>query len=145
MRKVATCMKLKKMITWRYCPVLNLSRINTIYDALRISTPFKILWKRGKRLLTTTFPSCRRFLTPLQQTAFWKHSDKRRNCTKRAISPFATMFSTFVHRLSIQLWRFSMFWQNTFKVVCCRFVVWGKGLTSTFPSSHELIFFNNWW
>ena len=63
---------------------------------------------------------------PLQQRAFWKHSDKRRNCTKHAISPFATMFSTF--RLSIQLWRFSMFWQNTFKVVCCRIVVWGKGL-----------------
>ena len=38
------------------------------------------------------------------------------------------MFSTFCHRLSIQLWRFSMFWQNTFKVVCCRIVVWGKGL-----------------
>ena len=30
------------------------------------------------------YPSYRRFLTPLQQTAFWKHSDKRRNCTKRA-------------------------------------------------------------
>ena len=24
-----------------------------------------------------------------------------------------------------------MFWQNTFKVVCCRIVVWGKGLTQT--------------
>ena len=67
------------------------------------------------------------FLTPLQQMDFWKHIDKRRNCTKRAISPFATMFSTFCPRLSIQLWRFSMFWQNTFKVVCCRCVVWGKG------------------
>ena len=74
------------------------------------------------------FPSYRRFLTTLQQTAFRKHSDKRRNCSKRAISPFATMFSTFCHRLSIQLWRFSVFWQNTFKVVCCRIVVWGKGL-----------------
>ena len=48
--------------------------------------------------------------------------------TKRAISPFATMFSTFCHRLSIQLWIFSIFWQNTSKVVCCRIVVWGKGL-----------------
>ena len=47
------------------------------------------------------FPSYRRFLTPLQQTAFWKHSDKRRNCTKRAISSFATMFSTFGHIHSI--------------------------------------------
>ena len=75
---------------------------------------------KGLALSFLPFPSYRRFLTPLQQTAIWKHSDKRRNCTKRAISPFATMFSTFCHRLSIQLWRCSMFWQNTFKVVCCR-------------------------
>ena len=47
--------------------------------------------------------SYRRFLTPLQQTAFRKHCDKRRNCSKKAISPFATIFSTFSHRLSIQL------------------------------------------
>ena len=45
----------------------------------------------------------RRFATPLQQKTFWKHSDKRRNCSKQAISPFAAMFSTFSHRLSIQL------------------------------------------
>ena len=43
------------------------------------------------------FPSYRRFLTSLQQTAFRKHSDKRRNCSKRAISPFATMFSNLSH------------------------------------------------
>ena len=36
-----------------------------------------------------------RFLTPLQQTAFSKQSDKRRNCSKWAISSFATMFSSF--------------------------------------------------
>ena len=39
------------------------------------------------------------------------------------------MFSTFCHRLSIQLWRSPIFWQNTFKVVCCRIAVWGKGLS----------------
>ena len=38
------------------------------------------------------------------------------------------MFSTFSHRLSIQLWGFSIFLQNMFKVFCCRIVVWGKGL-----------------
>ena len=42
--------------------------------------------------------------------------------------PLATMFSTLSHKLSIQLWRFSMVWQNMFKLVCCRIVVWGKGL-----------------
>ena len=57
-----------------------------------------------------------------------KHSDKRRNCSERAISPIVTMFSTFSHRLSTQLQRFSIFWQSMFKVVCCRIVVWGKGL-----------------
>ena len=43
------------------------------------------------------------FLMPLQQTDFWKHSNKRRNCSERAISSFATMFATFSHRLSIKL------------------------------------------
>ena len=33
----------------------------------------------------------RGFVTPLQQTSFWKHGDKRINCSKRAISPFVTM------------------------------------------------------
>ena len=87
------------------------------------TTPISIMSTLLQNYNRLPFPSCRRFLTPLQQTAFWKHSDKRRNCTKRAISTFATMFSTFCHRLSIQLWRFSMFWQNMFKVVCCR--IWG--------------------
>ena len=75
--------------------------------------------------------SYRRFLTPLQQTAFWKHSNKRRNCTKHAISPFVTMFFTFSLRLSIQLWRFSIFWQRLFKVVCCRIALCEKGLNES--------------
>ena len=40
------------------------------------------------------------------------------------------MFSTFSHRLSIQLKRFSIFLQNMFKVVCCRIVISGKGLNN---------------
>ena len=32
---------------------------------------------------------------PLQQTAFWKHGDKKRNCSNRAISPFVTMFQLY--------------------------------------------------
>ena len=75
------------------------------------------------------FPHIDAFWRLCSRRLFGKHSDKRRNCTESAISPFATIFSTLSHRLSIQLWRFSMFWQNTFKVVCCRIVVWGKGLT----------------
>ena len=34
---------------------------------------------------------------------FRKHSDKRRDCSKRAISSFDTMFSTFSHRLYISI------------------------------------------
>ena len=48
--------------------------------------------------------------------------------------------STISHRLSIQLWKFSMFWQNTFKVVCCKIVVWWKELTLT--SKRSVL---NWW
>ena len=48
------------------------------------------------------------------------------------------MFSTFSpFRLSIQLWRFSMFWQNTFKIVCCRIAVWWKGLTLSHLQMHS--------
>ena len=34
-----------------------------------------------------------------------------------------------------------MFWQNTFKVVCCRIVIWGKGLKTKIwkPSINEII------
>ena len=44
------------------------------------------------------------------------------------LAVLATMFFAFSHRLIIQLWRFSIFWQNMFKVICCRIVVWEKGL-----------------
>ena len=44
----------------------------------------KTLWLRGNYI---------RFLTSLQKTAFWKHGDQRRNCSKQAISAFVTMFS----------------------------------------------------
>ena len=73
-------------------------------------------YKRGFiRLQQTTLKNIlclNMYKKTLLPTAFWKHSDKRRNCTKRAISPLDTMFSTFCHRLSVQLWKFSIFWQN---------------------------------
>ena len=37
-------------------------------------------------------------------------------------------FPLFVIVYPFKLWRFSMFWQNMFKVIWCRIVVWGKGL-----------------
>ena len=65
---------------------------------------------------------------------FWKHCDKRRNCSKRAISPFATMFSvdfsnyTFIYR---DLPCFCMF---VFKVVCWIFSVFSIFLHDFFQS-----------
>ena len=48
---------------------------------IRLNKDFRI-WKMPLMI------SYRRFLMPLQLTAFGKHSDKRRNCSKQAISPF---------------------------------------------------------
>ena len=45
-------------------------------------------------------------------TAFWKHSDKRKNCSKRAISPFSTMFSTFSHRIYPFNYRYFLFFDK---------------------------------
>ena len=97
---------------------IRFSFTNTVYWSFLSATELHIV--------VYTFPSYRRFLTPLQQTAVWKHSDKRRNCSKRAISPFDKMFSAFSHSLFIQLQGFSIFLQNLFKVVCSRIVVWGE-------------------
>ena len=50
------------------------------------------LQENGQEFIQSSEPilSYRRFLMPLQQTAFWKHRDKRGNCSKRAISHFNT-------------------------------------------------------
>ena len=67
-----------------------------------------------KNQLRRRFVVCGKWWLNLQQTAFnpfphidafwrlcsrwlWKHSDKRKNCSWWAFSPFATMFSTFCH------------------------------------------------
>ena len=54
---------------------------------------------------------------------FWKHCDKMRNCSKRAIFPFITKFWTFFSNYSFSNRDFPYFWVDIFKVVC------GKGLT----------------
>ena len=60
--------------------------------------------------------------------AFWKHCGLGWNCSWWAISPLASMFSTLCNNYAIFYWNFSGFWHFIFKVVCCRFVVCGKGL-----------------
>ena len=59
---------------------------------------------------------------------FWKHWDKRRNCLKRAIYPIATMFSTYFSSYTCILRAFPCVCLYTFKVICYRFAVFGKGL-----------------
>ena len=67
---------------------------------------------------------------PPQQTAFWIHGDKKRNCSKRSISPFVTMFSTWFNDYTF-IYRYFLYYALIgFKVVCSRFVVCGKGLRS---------------
>ena len=61
---------------------------------------------------------------------FWKHCGKGRNCSKREISPFVTMFTTFCINYTFIYRDFQFFCQLAFKVICCRFAVCGKGLIS---------------
>ena len=58
--------------TTQYCP-----RFNTVLVSLERTSCIN-------KIYILPFPSYRSFLTPLQQTTFWKHCDIRRNCSKRA-------------------------------------------------------------
>ena len=79
----------------------------------------------GKGFKGKPFPSYRHFLIPLQQTAFWKLGDKRRNCSKWAISAFVTMFSTPFNYCTFIRREFPFFFWYIFKGDCCRlFVCW---------------------
>ena len=53
-----------------------------------------------------------------------KRCEKRRNCSKQAISPFA---SNYTHNYR----DFPYFWGDIFKDICCRFVICGTGLNHT--------------
>ena len=69
---------------------------------------FECLWTSGNnpfsdKPLVNTFPHIDAFWRLCSRRLFGNISDKRTNCLKRAVSPFATVFSTFSHRLSIQL------------------------------------------
>ena len=77
-------------------------------------------------------------MTPLQQTAFWKHGDKRRNCSKQAISPFATMFSYFFSKYTLTYRDFLYFCSHVSKVVCCVFVACGIGLRPVYNLDTKL-------
>ena len=70
-------------------------------------------------------PRCRHFLTPLQETDFWNIVTKRRNDSKQAISPFATMFSLIIVAYPFN-YRDFLFFDNVCSK-CCQIVVWGKG------------------
>ena len=71
------------------------------------------------------FPSYKRFLTPLQQTTFWKHSNKKRH---KQFFLLPQCFTLLVIGYPFNYRDFSIFWQNMFKVICCRIAVRGTGL-----------------
>ena len=66
------------------------------------------------------------------------------NCSKRANSPCATMFSTFFSNYTYNYRDFLYFSVDIVKVVFCRFVVCGNGITYNFPgyvTSFNSVFF----
>ena len=65
----------------------------------------------------------------LQKIAFWKHGNKKRNCSKQAISPFVTMFSNLFNYCTFIWSELINFFGSVFKVVSCRFFVCGKGFS----------------
>ena len=54
----------------------------------------------------------------------------------RAISLFATMFSKLINNYTFICKDFSYFCLDVFKVVCCRFILCGKGLIVTIRNRH---------
>ena len=77
------------------------------------------LYAVKQNILLTLSHIYRRFLTTSAVDNFWKHCDKIRNCSKRAISHFATVFSTLFNNSTLLSWDFSHFCKDVFKVVCC--------------------------
>ena len=75
------------------------------------------------RIIFNPFPHNDTFWRPWEQ-AFWKHCGKRKNCSKRAISPFPTVFSTcldnFLH--FCQIWNCRLQTLSVWKSL--KFVVW---------------------
>ena len=61
---------------------------------------------------------------------FWKHCGQRRNCSWWAISPLATMFQLYLTVKLSFMQMFRVFATFVFEVICCRFVVHGKGLNA---------------
>ena len=57
-----------------------------------------------------------------------KHDDKRWNCSWWVIPILASMFSTLSNNFTSIKRNCSYFWLQVCKVICCRFVVCGKGL-----------------
>ena len=84
-------------------PQTILYRSTTNFDAWLCPNLSLLIWSNQRHIMVTSelcwfyhmtpFPSYKRFLMPVQQTAFWKRSDKKRNCSKQAISPFASVFN----------------------------------------------------
>ena len=89
----------------------------------------KMMWQNKKLLIMNSFSFYHMVFKWYLLLRHQKASvcGKELTCSRRLFENIVTK-EEICHRLSIQLCRFSMFRQNTFKVVCCRIVVWGKEL-----------------
>ena len=77
----------------------------------------------------------KRFLRSLQQTTI-ENNVTRRNYSKQAISAFATVFSTLFNFENFIYRDFPYLYEDVVKVVCCWFIVCGKGL---FPAKESKV------
>ena len=75
-----------------------------------------------------SFPSYKRFLTPLQETTFVNIAAKEVIAHNDKCSPLATMLSVLFNDYTLFLQRYSIFCKDVFKVVYCRCVVNGKSV-----------------
>ena len=87
------------------------------YDFLKQSTKIIIL---GKWLTLSLIQM--KFDTSAADD-FWKHCDKRRNCSW-SISRFAIMYNLYSNFIAI-FETIPQFWQDLFKIVCCNFFAGG--------------------
>ena len=87
------------------------------------------IWGKGLihvyliRWMVNLFTPIRRSVTPSAADDFWKHCDKRRNCSKRAISPIChnvfQLLSVIIRTLIEIFHFFSGHFQRRLLQICC--------------------------
>ena len=126
----------KWIMLHKYQPLeLNFSHMQTHFK----TSAAESFWKQGgKREMSFChniwypFPvTYRRILTHLQQTTFLKTLWQKEKLLKKSNISYCHNVFTFFSNYTFNYRDFPYYWVDAFKVVCCRFVVCGKGLKSS--------------